>query len=145
MIRTERPAAHGRDHTPEGADAVYAGPWYYVGAGGMMPDGSPVPDFQNGWHNIVGTDDPVPLRFRILLGPPNLLLPDGTVDEDSRSTSKDVQVQGDIDGGGDGTVVFSLPPSYRLDYDVPMGAHDSSMMYVACRLYKNGDFVRGTP
>jgi hypothetical protein len=41
--------------------------------------------------------------------------------------------------------VFTLPPAYRLDYDVPYRGHDAGGLYVACRLYVNGDFVRGTP
>jgi hypothetical protein len=139
----ELPAVHGRDHQPEGPDAVYAGFWYYVGAGGVMPDGTPVPVFQNGWHNIAATSTtfPVPMRFRLLLGPPNTVMIGGVLD--LVTTQKDVQIQGDVDGGGNGTVVFKLPPSMRLDYDVPMHGHDASGVYVPCRLFKNGDFVRG--
>ena len=102
-----------------------------------------VPLFQNGWANITaGTiPNPVPMGYRLAVGPPNIL----DKDNGSITTYSDHQVEiaGDVAGGSSGTAVFTLPPAYRLSYDVPFPAHDSSMNYVACRLYSAGNFVRG--
>jgi len=134
-----KPAVHGRDHTPEGPDAVYCGPWYYVGSGDTMPDGTIVPGFENGWQNVGGTK--VPMRFRLVLGPPNLVRRDGTVD--IVIAQKQTEIQGDVIGGANGTTVFTAPPSHRPDYDTPVPGHDTNGLYVACRFYADGRFVRG--
>jgi hypothetical protein len=150
MLDKGKPAVHGRDHSPDSADPVYAGVWFYVGAGGRMPDGYLVPDFENSWHNVGGTK--VPARFRLTLGPPNTTLtqlkPDGTWalnGLDLVTSQKQLEIQMDVTGGGDGTTVFTLPPSHRLDYDVPMHGHSSTGVYVPCRVYTDGRVVRGIP
>ena len=54
-----------------------------------------------------------------------------------------IDIAGDIDGGDTGTAVFTLPPAFRLSYDKPVSGHDTTMTYVASRLYSSGEFVRG--
>lgn len=102
-----------------------------------------VPLFQNGWANIApGTiPNPVPMGYRLSVGPANVLDPDtGAV---GAYTEHQIDIAGDVDGGDTGTAVFTLPPAYRLTYDKPVPGHDTTMTYVASRLYSAGDFVRG--
>jgi hypothetical protein len=131
----DKPIIHGLDHSPGAADPAYTGPWHYIG-------GTDEPDFENGWDNI-GGDDNVPMRYRLIVGPPNRLKIDGTLDQ--LQPRKSIEIQGDVDGGADGTTVFTLPLAHRLDYSVPFPSHDNAGNYVPCRLYKDGTFVRGTP
>lgn len=101
------------------------------------------PIFQNGWGNISpGTiPNPVPMGFRLSVGQLNKL--DRNTGAIIWYGDHQVEIAGDVAGGSSGTAVFTLPPAYRLNYDVPFPAHDSSMNYVACRLYATGEFVRG--
>lgn len=99
-----------------------AGPWRYVGDPGE-------PAFQNGWANAAASaaiPNPVPMRFRGALG--------GGID-----------IEGDVAGGADGTVVFTLPPIYRPDKDKPLHAHDDDKNYIAGRVFSDGTVVLGTP
>lgn len=99
-----------------------------------------VPLFQNSWVNVGGSS--VPMRFRITVGPPNTI----SIDNGAIITYSDheVELEGDIKGGSDGTTVFWLPPAYRKQYDIPVHAHDDSGLYIAGRLYSAGNLVIGT-
>lgn len=147
----QRPGNHGRDHTPDGGDPVYAGMWFYVGdTHTIIPSGEYCPPFENGWTNVDSDEsvDFVPMRFRILLGPPNMIRqaePNAPWDVHIVTRQKSVEIQGDVTGGSDGTTVFTLPPSFRLDHSVPFPGHDDSGLYVPSRLYQDGRFVRGIP
>jgi hypothetical protein len=99
-----------------------AAPWRNVGDPGE-------PAFENGWGNATATTlipNPVPMRFRVALG--------GGID-----------IEGDVMGGADGTVVFTLPAGYRPDKDKPLHAHDDDKNYVAGRVFSDGTVVLGTP
>lgn len=126
-------AAHGRSHSPESEDAIYTGKWHYVGETGE-------PAFENGWVNQGGTT--VPMRFRIAVGRPNVLDETGAI---VYYCDKQLDFQGDVVGGADGTTVFTLPNEFRLDYDTPLDAHDDLGVHVPCRVYADGSFVRGIP
>lgn len=119
------PAYHWRTHPPEGTDPLVTGVWHYVGE-------TDEPAFENGWANV-GGGDAVPLRFRLIIGPA----------KGSTQPKKSLEIQGDVTGGADGTVVFTLPSAYRQDYSVPLSSHDDTGTYVPCRVYANGEFVRG--
>jgi len=95
------------------------GPWHYIGEPGEAP-------YQNGSTMAPTAEipDPVPLRYRQLLG-------------------GGLEIQGDVTGVEPGDIVFTLPEVARLDHDVPFSGHDDQGNYVACRLYANGDFVFG--
>jgi hypothetical protein len=128
---------HGWQHSADGQDPGYCGRWHNVGAAGE-------PTFQNGWTNMSPTGsvpNPVPLRFRISMGPPNVL--DASNATIMQYQPHQVEIQGDITGGSTGTVVFQVPVWAQLDYDVPMDAHDSGGNYVPCRLLSTGYFYRG--
>lgn len=149
MPGSTKPAVHGRDRQPDGPDAGFPGPWIYIGSGQYLhgptgPDGGTgpkAPNFENGWANRGGADD-VPMRYRILLGPPNLV---GTTGGVQVVSEKSLEIEGDVTGGSNNTTVFTLPREHRLDYSKPMSSHDDAGAYVACRIYKDGRFVRGTP
>ena len=102
-----------------------------------------VPLFQNSWSNIsAGTiPTPVPMRYRLVVGAPNTLdIDSGTIVD---YNDHEMELQGDIQGGATGTVVFYLPPAYRKNYDVPIHAHDDSGFYIAGRVYTDGSVVMG--
>jgi len=132
-----RPDQHGRDHRPGGSDPTQTGPWINVGDPGA-------PAFVNG-SNMAATaaiPSPVPLRFRLAVGPPNVLSPsDGTV---SQYTQHQIEIQGDVSSLSPGDIVFILPAAYRHDHDVPVAGHDDAGNYVACRLLSTGEFIYGT-
>jgi len=131
-----KPQVHGRDHRPGGADPTETGPWHNVGD----PD---EPTFLSG-SNMAATaaiPNPVPLRFRLAVGPQNILADDGTVDE---YTEHQIEIQGDVTGLSPGDTVFVLPAAYRHDHDVPVAGHDDAGNYVACRLLSTGEFIYGT-
>lgn len=133
----EKPLHHGRDHRPGGEDPTQAGPWHDIGA-----DGEPA--FVTGLNaSPTGSiPNPVPMRFRIAIGPPNVLSEDGTTVE--QYTDKEITIQGDITGVSAGDTVFVLPLEYRMDYDVPYDGHDDAGSFIACRLLSTGEFVYGT-
>lgn len=106
-----------------------------------------VPIFQNGWVNMGATGaipNPVPMGYTMTVGQPNTLDRNTgaiTVYGDHR-----MEIAGDVTGGNQGTVVFYLPPVYRLPYDRPVPGHDDLGAYMPSRLYAaDGRFVRGTP
>lgn len=125
---------HGRRHSPESTDPIKPGDWHNIGDSGE-------PSFESSFANTGGSS--TPMRYRIAVGEPNLVSNDGlTVLEYRR---KQLEFQGDIDGGSFGDTVFTLAPAYWLDTDVPVAGHDSGGAYVPCRLYTDGRFVYGTP
>lgn len=90
----------------------------------------------------VAIPDPVPMRYRISVGPPNYLEVDGSI---SFYTEHQVEIQGDVTGLLPADVVFIIPPEYRHSYDVPIPTHDESGFYVPCRLLASGEFIWGKP
>ncbi len=133
-MSNDKPYYHGRDHRPGGTDPATPGPRHYIGDSGE-------PAFQNSWVNIGG--DSVPMHFLIVIGRPNDLNEDGT--EIVQYQHKVLEIAGETTGRADGTVVFTLPLAYRFEEDRPYPSHDDAGVYVPCRLYVNGEFVRGAP
>jgi hypothetical protein len=92
--------------------------WIYVGSG------SPAPDFQNGFFNVLGSR--VPLRYRFLRP------------YDPDTTQNAVQLQGSIAGGSAGATIFTLlsplyapdgTPNWQtftMDYDTHLTCCDDS-------------------
>lgn len=141
---------HGTRHSPRGSDPSPTDIWIYVGVDPRVP-------FVNG-SNMAPTVDipnPVPLRFRIAVGPPNDCQYDGWAGTDSVTgtrpvasainfyTDHQIEIQGDVTGLTAGDTVFVLPLEFRHDYDVPLHSHDDSGVYVPCRLLSTGEFVWG--
>jgi hypothetical protein len=129
---TVKPVVHGRDHRPGGPDPSAPGTRHNIGDSGE-------PAFQNSWANIGG--DSVPMHFLIVIGRPNKLNAAG--DTIVQYNHKVVEIAGDVTGGTNGTAVFTIPLAYQFEEDRPYPAHDSLGDYVPCRLYANGEFVRG--
>jgi hypothetical protein len=125
-------AAHGRSHAPESEDPTYTGRWHNVGDAGE-------PTLTAG-SNIGGSS--VPMRFRIATGRPNVLDDSGAI---AYYCDKQLDFEGDMTGLLAGDTVFTLPPEFRLDYDVPVNGHDDLGNHVACRLYTDGRYVYGVP
>ncbi len=142
---------HGPRHSPRGSDPSPCDVWIYVGVDPRCP-------FVNG-SNISPTvqiPTPVPMRFRISMGPPN----DCEYADWSGSdpvtgtrpvattileyTDHQVEIQGDITGVTYGETVFVIPLEYQHSYDVPYPGHDEYGSYIACRLLSTGEFVYGT-
>lgn len=120
------------NHDPGSHQPTNTGPWHNIGDAGE-------PAFVNG-SNAAPTIDipnPVPLRFRLSVGPPNLI-DDGDV---LIYTKHQIEIQGDVTGLLSGDVVFVLPIEYRHDFDVPYHTHDDNKNYVPCRLFASGEFV----
>lgn len=88
-MKTPRPVLHNRDHRRGGSDAIN-GRWYYVGAADASA-------FENDWTNAGG--GMAALRYGL--------------DDD------ELVIIGDIIGGEDGTVVFTLPASHTPDESHP--------------------------
>jgi hypothetical protein len=130
------PAYHGSAHSPIGADPTLVERWHNIGETGE-------PAFLGTWVNSAPTIDvpnPVPMRFRLNVGMPNLLDQDGNIFE---YRDHELVLQGDIEGDADGTPVFVLPPEYRYAHDLPVHSHDSAGLYVPCRLLSDGTYIRG--
>lgn len=125
-------ASHGRSHAPEGEQPIHTGQWHNVGAAGEPP--------MTAGANAGGTS--VPMRFRIAVGRPNVLDDSGAI---AYYCDKQLDFQGDMTGLLAGDTVFTLPPEFRLDYDLPINGHDDAGNHVPCRLYTNGDYVYGVP
>lgn len=87
------------------------------------------------------TPNPVPFRYRLSVGSPNILDTDGSIIE---YTDHQIDVQGDVISVVIGDTVFVIPPEYQHDYDVPYHTHDIYGAYVPCRLLKTGEFIWGT-
>jgi hypothetical protein len=138
-VNTDKPYKHGFDHRPGGMDPASPGVRHLIGTGGE-------PGFQNGWENMAPTGDipvPVPMHFLIVIGQLNWMDLDGVTI--LQYQPKVVEIAGDVDGGADGTTVFTIPPAYRFEHDRPYPAHDNGGVYVPSRLYADGRYVRGTP
>ncbi len=97
--------------------------------------------FQNG-SNVTPGDipNPVPMRYRISVGPPNYYDDAG----DLVYTHHQIEIQGDITGLTYEDTVFVILPEYQHDFDVPYSGHDEYGSYIACRLLSTGEFVYGT-
>jgi len=75
--------------------------WIYV-------DGTNAPAFQNSWANLLSGGDPVsPLRFYL-------------------DPFERVHIQGVVDTGASGTVIFTLPTGYRPTYQVKIATEATS-------------------
>lgn len=132
----EKPILHGWDHRPGGNDPTPTGPWHNIGDAGE-------PSFVTG-SNMAATVDipnPVPLRFRLAVGRPNLINAGLIV----QYTHHQVEIQGDVTGVSPGDTVFVLPLEYRHEYDVPFHTHNDAGNYVPCRLLSTGEFIYGVP
>lgn len=117
----------------------------------MFADGSTV-NYINGANAAPSatSPNPVPLRFRLAVGPPNVLTYDMTqtppaVTGIDHYTEHQVEIQGDVTGVSAGQTVFILPIEYRHSYDVPVHAHDDNGNYVPCRLLSSGEFIYDVP
>ncbi len=95
--------------------------------------------FQNGSNASpsTGIPNPVPLRYRLSVGPPNYYDDNG----DLVYTQHQIEIQGDVTGLSIGDTVFVILPEYQHDYDVPYQTHDQAGNFVACRLLSTGEFV----
>lgn len=78
------------------------------------------PIFQNGWSNQGGSLEQ--FSYRLSVGPPNVL------DRNSNAiidySDHQVEIQGSVQGGVWGTVVFQLPPSHTPIRDKRLAASD---------------------
>jgi hypothetical protein len=80
------------------------------------------PSFQNGWANIGG--GLAPMRFRSL--------PGGAL-----------EIQGSVGGGGDGTVIFTLPTAYRPSHNLRLPASADDGSFVVFQVLSTGDVIYG--
>lgn len=145
---------HGSRHGPRGSDPSVPDGWIYVGDDPRVP-------FVNGANASPSSSipSPVPLRFRLAVGPPNDCDYDGWEGTDPISgtrptatainyyTDHQIEIQGDVDGSSvlPGDVIFILPLEYTHAYDIPIPTHDDSGSYVPCRLLSTGEFIWGVP
>ncbi len=97
--------------------------------------------FQNGANADPSDDtpDPVPVRYRISIGPPNYYDEEG----DLVYTHHQNEIQADAKDLVIGDTVFTILPEYQHQYDVPYHTHDDFGAYVPCRLLKTGEFIWG--
>jgi hypothetical protein len=140
---------HGERHSPWGSDPGVPAIWIYVGDDPRVP-------FVNG-SNASPSDsvpNPVPARFRIVIGRPNECEYDGWFGSGPSGdvpvasailtyTDHQLEIQMDVTGVSPGDIVFVLPLEFQLDHDVPFHTHDDSGAYVACRLLSTGEFMYG--
>lgn len=150
---------HGSRHAPRGSDPSPTDVWIYVGVDARVP-------FVTGANAAPTVDvpNPVPMRFRISVGPPNDCQYDGwaaTVDPGppvvvtpggdpvataiNFYTDHQIEIQGDVTGLVSGDIVFVLPLEFQHAYDVPYHTHDDVGAYVPCRLLSTGEFIWNTP
>ena len=138
---------HGNRHAPRGSDPSPTDTWIYVGVDARVP-------FVNGANATPSVDipNPVPMRFRLSVGPPNDCDYDGwdaSTDPVASAinlyTDHQIEIQGDVTGLSPGDIVFVLPLEFQHQYDVPYHTHDDSGIYVPCRLLSTGEFVWGVP
>lgn len=141
---------HGGRQSPRGSDPTPTDVWVYVGVDPRVP-------FVNGSNAAPSVDipSPVPLRFRLSIGPPNNC--DYTWDSDPVAgaapvattinfyTDHQIEIQGDVTGVVAGDIVFMLPLEFQHEYDVPYHTHDDLGVYVPCRLLATGEFIYGAP
>lgn len=143
---------HGGEHRPGGFDPTPNGPWHYVGGSETFADGSGIP-FVTGVNAspTVDVPNPVPMRFRLSMGPLNVLsysTAGGVITGVTGIliyTDHQVEIQGDVSSVSAGDTVFVLPLEYRHQYDVPYHTHDDLGDYVPCRLLSTGEFKYGIP
>lgn len=136
---------HGTRHAPRGSDPSPTDVWHNIGDPGEPP-------FING-TNMAPTADvpnPVPMRFRLSVGPPNDCDYDWTQAPAqaitiNRYTEHQIEIQGDVTGVSPGDIVFVLPLEYTKEHDLPCHAHDDFGNYIACRLLSTGEFIYGVP
>jgi hypothetical protein len=143
---------HGERHSPRGSDPSLTDGWVYVGVDTRVPfvSGSNAPP-------SIDIPNPVPLRFRLSIGPPNDCDYDGWAGTDPATgdrpvatainyyTDHQIEIQGDVTGLSPGDIVFVLPLEYQHEYDVPYHTHDDSGVYVPCRLLSTGEFIYDVP
>jgi hypothetical protein len=143
---------HGTRHGPRGSDPTIPDGWIYVGVDTRVP-------FVNGSNRAPTLDipNPVPLRFRLSVGPPNDCDYIGWEGTDPSTgdrpvatsinyyTDHQIEIQGDVTGLSPGDIVFNMPLEYQHEFDVPYKTHDDSGIYVPCRLLSTGEFIWGTP
>lgn len=141
---------HGDVHAPRGSDPTPTDVWIYVGVDPRVP-------FVNGDNASASgpIPNPVPLRFRLSVGPPNDCDYDGWSGTDPATgdrpvassinsyTDKQIEIQGDVTDLSPGDTVFVIPLEYQFEYDIPFHTHDDAGSYVACRLFSTGEFVYG--
>lgn len=90
----------------------------------------------------IDVPSPVPSRYRLSVGSPNVLEIDGSI---IVYTEHQIEIQLDVTGVTTGDIVFILPPEYQHSYDVPYHTHDDAGDYVPCRLLATGEFMYGVP
>jgi hypothetical protein len=97
------------------------------------------PVFQNSWANSGGTL--AAMRYKLSVGPPHV------TDESNGSvidlSDHQIEIQGSVTGGADGTVVFTLPPAYAPDADLRLNASDDTGLFVVMQVLATGDVIRG--
>ena len=143
---------HGPRHSPRGSDPTPTDVWIYVGVDPRVP-------FVNGANAgaSVAIPNPVPMRFRISMGPPN----DCEYDDWSGSdpvtgtrpvataileyTDHQIEIQGDVTDLVIGDTVFVLPLEFQHEFDVPYHTHDDLGGFIPCRLLMTGEFIWNTP
>ncbi len=143
---------HGPRHSPRGSDPTPTDVWIYVGVDPRVP-------FVNGANMSPTVDipNPVPMRFRISVGPPNDCDYSSWSGSDPATgtrpvatsinsyTEHQVEIQGDVDALAPGDTVFVLPLEFQHEFDVPYHSHNNVGSYVPCRLLATGEFIYGTP
>jgi len=130
-ILANGPGVSGVGTIRPGVDSLWMAYWWcqasvWVNGSNMTP--------------TVAIPNPVPLRYRLSVGPPNVLEVDGSLLE---YTEHQIEIQGDVTGLVSGDTVFILPLEYRHEYDVPYHTHDDLGNYVPCRMLSTGEFVYG--
>lgn len=142
---------HGPRHSPRGSDPTPTDVWIYVGVDPRCP-------FVNGSNAgpTVAIPNPVPMRFRISMGPPNDCEYADWSGSDPISgtrpvatsivayTDHQIEIQGDVTDLVIGDTVFVLPLEFQHEFDVPYHTHDVYGAYVPCRLLATGEFIWGT-
>ncbi len=111
------------------------------------------PYFVNGGNAGGPSANPVPLRFRLSVGPPNECEYDiggvSTFPTPSAIlvyTDHQIEIQGDVSGLTIGDTIFVLPLEFQHQYDVPLNfQHDDLGAYVPCRLLSTGELIWNTP
>lgn len=138
---------HGIRHAPRGSDPTQTDVWIYVGVDPRCP-------FVNGSNRAPTLDipNPVPMRFRISVGPPNECEYagwDSSTDPVASAilaySDHQIEIQGDVTGLVPLDIVFNIPLEFQHEFDVPYKTHDDSGIYVPCRLLSTGEFIWGTP
>ncbi len=142
---------HGSRHAPRGSDPSPTDVWIYIGVDPRVP-------FVNGSNASPTTaiPNPVPMRFRLSVGPPNDCEYADWSGSDPKTgtrpvatsivayTDHQIEIQGDVTDLVIGDTVFVLPLEFQHEFDVPYHTHDTYGAYVPCRLLATGEFIWGT-